>query len=764
MKAPDPRSRRLILLALSVVSGTGLAFEIALTRIFSLFFQYHFAFLAVSLAVLGLSLGAAWGHFRTQPDTKTFLSILMALGVAFPVTTAILSWYPSAGSIVPRALVALVPFVLIGLFAALTFERFSSISGLLYSADLGGAGIGVLVVLGLLSICSAFSVVLLSGILVSAISLALVVGNPDLRTDRRLLGASGLICGIGIILLATNLVTGIVDFDPSHLKSAPRDKTMLQILDDPSQDARIVRTAWSPFSRVDVVETSDPSIKYVFSDGGAGSYMVRYDGTPASLQGWEKSVDYLPFTAGPVDQTLVIGSGGGKDVALALLAGAQKITAVEVNPAVISVTRHYADYNGNILDRPQVKLVQGDARSFVERTSTHYDLIYLNLVYTQAAEPGSQALVENYIFTWEAFRTYLEHLKPGGRVAVVSHNALEASRASLTALRAFDEMGIPPAQALDHLLLWMLPNSDATLRTSVLLVGKEAFSKDALATAKTNAGQLGMQALFFPGDYEVLFQPLRNGESLSQFVSDSGNYNLKPTSDDSPYFFYLDLGLPKPIQSALVTSLFLAGGMVIFAFLMGGSEAAQGGLWAWGRLTLYAALIGTGFMLVEIPLIQHFQLLLGYPVLSLVAVLGTLLLAGGVGSLLSQRWKDMQLARRVMLAGLWIALLAVVYRFALSRVSDAVLGQALVLRLLAVIVLTVLLGVPMGIPFPSLMRLAGQVRQRAALLWAVNGVFSVLGSVLAVVISMTWGFSWALLTGALLYLTLAALARTMEAR
>jgi hypothetical protein len=179
-------------------------------------------------------------------------------------------------------------------------------------------------------------------------------------------------------------------------------------------------------------------------------------------------------------------------------------------------------------------------------------------------------------------------------------------------------------------------------------------------------------------------------------------------------------------------------------------------------MIFYAALIGAGFMLVEISLIQRFQLLLGYPALSLVAVLGTLLFAGGVGSLLSQQWKTAQLWRYVMLAGLWITGLALVYRFALAALLDVVLAQPLLVRILTVMCLTALLGVPMGIPFPSLMRIAGQIRQRVALLWAVNGVFSVLGSVLAVVISMTWGFSWTLLLGALLYLMLAVLARTME--
>lgn len=752
----DSRQRLLIMLALSLVSGTGLAFEITLTRIFSLFFQYHYAFLAVSLTVFGLSLGAAFAHFFPKPTIKTLILVLIILGLVFPVATLFLSRYPSAASVAPRAGVALIPFILIGLFAALTFDHFSAYSGLLYAADLIGAGVGVLAVLLLLTLWSTFSVVLFLGVLISGVALALAF--TTIRPDRRMWGAATAVCAIGLILFVGNLASGFINFHPAWLTGVTRDKTMFQILETPGSD--LVYTTWSPFAQVDVVETADPSSKYVFSDGGAGSYMLRYDGTLASIQSWQQTIDYLPFSVAPTTDTLIIGAGGGKDVALALLAGSQSITAVEVNPAVVTATRRYADYNGGILDLPPVNLIEGDARAFVERDDTGYDLIYLNLVYTQAAGSASQALVENYIFTWQAFRTYLERLKPGGMIGIVSHNALEASRAAVTALRAFDDMGIPPAQALDHLLLWMRPSDDATLRTSVLLITKDPLTHTMIDTVSANAHTLGMQGLYVPGDFEVAFEPLRNGMSLDDFIAEDGDYDLSPTSDDSPYFFQLDYGLPRPIQSALVTAIFLALGLSIFAILL--PDTRTGGLLPWLSMTVYAALIGTAFMLVEIPLIQRFQLVLGYPTLSLIAVLGTLLFAGGVGSLFSQRWTTARLSQRVTLAGLWIAAVSVIYHFLLSPLLDAVLEHPLALRLLAVIILTALLGLPMGIPFPSLMRAAGRFRQRIALLWAVNGVFSVLGSVLSVVISMTWGFSWALLLGACLYLALAGLARTME--
>lgn len=756
--AGTPR-RPATFLAVFAVSAAGLAFEIALTRVFSLYFQYHFAFLAVSLAVLGLSLGASAGYFIRRPAPGLPVTVLTALGAAYPLVTLALSWYPSAASVVPYAVLALIPFLLAGLFMALIFERHADTGGLLYAADLIGAAVGVIAVLLLLNLWSAFSMTLLLGVLVSFTALAISLSDPGLRRGRLPVAAT-LSSSASMLLLLANVATGVTDFHPQNLADAPRDKTMLMILADPARQARIARTVWSPFARVDVVETADPAARFIFTDGGAGSYMLRFDGSLDALQSWREGIEYLPFTTGQADRLLVIGAGGGKDILLGLLAGAHNITAVEVNPAVIEATRAFADYNGNILDLPQVNLVTGDARTFAERDTSTYDLIYLNVVYTQAAEPGSQVLVENYIFTWQAFQTYLNRLSPGGRLAIISHNALEASRAAVTALQALQAMGVPPAQALDHLMLWMLPAADATVRTSVLLVGREAFTAEVIDTFTANARRLGMQELFVPGAYEVLFAPLRDGMSLDTFAADDADYNLAPTSDDSPFFFHLDFGLPRPVQSALVTAGLLAIGLAALAFLMGGSasrSASSTGIWA-SRM-LYAMIIGAAFMLVEIPLIQRFQLLLGYPVLSLAVVLSALLLGGGAGSLLSQRLAASRLVGPVMAAGLWIAAVSLIYHFALPAVVEAALAASLPLRIAVTVALTALLGVPMGIPFPSLIRRVGQQQRQVALIWALNGVFSVLGSTLALAISMTWGFGAALLMGAALYATLALLSR-----
>ncbi len=758
------QQRRLATVALFVVSGVGLIFEITLTRMFSLFFQYHFTFLAVSLAVLGLSLGAAVAHYLKPAhvhSTRTLTWVLVAISLAFSMATILISSLASVESIFPRALIALVIFFLIGLFDALIFENFAAYSGSFYAADLIGAAIGVVAVLGLLSLWSAFSMTLFLSVLVGIIALAFAYQTRTITSGFPIYAGGSL--ALAVVLLVANLATGVVDYHPLGLTGVPRDKTMVYILQDASQGGKIIYTGWSPFARVDVVQTNDGVSKYIFADGGAGAFMQAYDGNIHSVDELSNSVEYLPFTSGTVDKTLIIGAGGGKDVLLALHANSQAITAVEVNPAIVSATRKFAQYNGNVLDLPQVNLVEGDARSYVERTSDQYDLIYLNLVYTQAVEPASQTLVENYIFTTEAMKTFIDHLTPGGRLTIISHNALEASRAAITALEAMNDQGVKPAQALDHLWLWMYPATDTTVRTSVLIVGKDALPTATVQSLNTAAKAQGMQSLFTPVDNEFLFANLRKGMSLNQFIEADASYNLSPTSDDQPYFFNLDYGLPPAIKSALIMSALLAVGLLVIALFTGQVAHQSEDHWWWLPF-IYAALIGVGFMLVEVPLIQRFQLLLGQPILSLAAVLATLLLSGGLGSLMSQRWQTSNLLARVSIVGIIMTVIAVVYWFVLPSLVESLLVASFAVRLLATMGFTALIGFAMGIPFPSLLRMAHDGRQQVALLWAVNGVFSVLGSTLATVISMLAGFKWALLVGAGCYLLLAVVALLWAAK
>lgn len=754
-----------MVVALFLVSASGLIFEIALIRLFSLLFQYHYVFLAVSLAVLGLGLGAVLGRFlspspQDAPDGGGLLRTLLALSLSFPLTAVLLAWLPSAASILPHAVVALIPFVLMGLFAARTFARFSTYSSLLYGADLLGAAVGVVVVLGLLTLWGAFNVVIFLGLVTG---LAAFLFSLSFADRRYLLGT--LLCLVlsgGLLVL--NLFSAPIDFDfsPTRLTDAPRDKTMINILHDPDQKARIVYTVWDPFARVDVVETGDSAVKLVFTDGGAGSFMYRFDGDLSEVSHLRQTLEYLPFRSGAVNRVLILGAGVGKDILLALLAGSEAITAVEVNPAMVDATRRFADYNGHILERPEVQLVMGDARTFVERSSDRYDLIYLNLVYTQVAEPASQALVENYIFTRQAFRTYLDHLAPGGHLAIVSHSALEGSRAVITALQVLADAGRPLPQALRHLALLMYPADDPTQRMTVMVLGKEPLQDEEIRGLAAGANRLGLQPLFLPGLFELPFAPLLQGASLEEFLAGDPTYDLSPTGDDRPFFFKLDPGLPAPLRAALLMALVLAGLIVGLTIWRGARRCRSGSAGSLASFVVYLALIGVGFMLVEVALIQRLQLLLGQPVLSFTLVLGVLLLGGGLGSLASGRVRLERLAAVISWVGLSVGGLVLLYLLALPAALKLVMPASLLVRSLAIVALVLPLGFVMGMPFPSGLRLAQRVHPgEIPLLWGVNGVFSVLGSVLAVVIAMGWGFSRALALGAACYLGLFVLTAWM---
>ncbi len=829
MGVTAPRTRPLAS-ALFLVSAAGLAFEIVLTRIFSLVLQYHYAFLAVSLAILGLALGAALAgwllardgakpvdrgtpqtrarrddsgrpyrdhrgkaatrkttslcHSEERSDEESLplrqtrhsearilrslglrpwslrmtaqVSVLAALALAYPLSAVLLAWLPLGLPAPLRALVALPPYLLSGFFSALAFASAPGESGTLYAADLAGAAVGVAAGLGLISLWGAFSVAIALGVVVALAALLLTAPFSPTAATGRGVAASLFALLIPAGLLASNLALGHIDV--GTLAGAPRDKTMAQVLADPAQAARIVYTDWDPFARVDVVETSDAAARLVFTDGGAGSYMLRFDGDLAPLAPLRDTVEYLPFRAGPAGRALVLGAGAGKDVLLALLAGSTSVTAVEVNPALVAATRRFAGYNGGILDRPEVRLAVGDARTFVERDAGDYDLIYLNLVYTQAAEPAGQALAESYLFTRQAFRRYLALLAPGGRLAIVSHHALEGSRAAFTGLAALQDAGVPLAEATRHLALLMLPADDPTVRQTALLVGKEPLSESALAALAEGSARLGLTPVFLPGTFEDSLAPLVQGMSLEAFVTADLTYDLRPVDDDRPFFFKLDPGLPAPVGQALLGAALLTAVLVAVAW-----RPARRSRWTAGLACV--ALIGAGYMLLEVPLIQRLQVLLGQPALATAVVLGGLLLGGGAGSLLSRRWAGASLAQRVAAAFLCAAVLGLAGWLALPQLVAALLAAGLAWRALAAGILAALLGLPLGVPFPGALRLAGERDQRAVpLLWSVNGAASALGSTLAVAVSMVWGFGWAMAAGAAAYLLAALSFRRLAGR
>ncbi|MEP6775112.1 MAG: hypothetical protein ABJA50_05900, partial [Chloroflexota bacterium] len=737
-------------MAIAIASGVSLAFEVLLTRLFSLLFEYHYVFVATSLAICGLGLGAAWGAWLLAHKNTELVRpgrILIALALALALDSLIFSLLTWAGAVFVQAILALPPFILVGLLLSTLFAARPAESARLYASDLLGAAVGTVAVLLLIVWSGVFTAILWLAILAVLPALFLTYTSGD-KQALRWSGAAALF--VALLILVGQLFD-YPGFDAAVISGAPPDKTMLRVLQDPNQQAHIAQTVWGPFARLDLVETADPNTKLLFTDGGAGSYMIRFDGDLTKVNDLRTDPDYLPFAMAPATDTLILGAGAGKDVVLSLLGGNTNITAVELNQGVVDLTRKYAAFNGNILDRPGVNTVVSDGRSYVEQTDTQYDLIYMNLVYSQAAGHEGSPLAESYVFTEEAMRSYWKHLKPGGRIGIVTHNGFEGSRILLTAIAALEREGLDMRQALDRVLLYQAHADDPQAATSVLLVTRNYMNSDELSANVKRADSLGLQMMYVPTAFELPLRDLVKGNADIYTFARNGEFNLSPTTDDQPFFYQLRWGLPESLTLLLVLTA-----LAVLIYLAATAKVH----WRTGRLHIgtlafYFALLGAAYMLVMVPLVQRFYLLLGNPTLALVITLEGLLFGAGVGSLISSRMQG-SLRRPVITALIVLAALLVTHALLYPLISGALLQTDLTVRIIAVLALTLPLGLLIGIPFPSGLRMAGRVLPGAVpTLWGLNAMAAVLGSVVAAAVAVAFGFQIVLLLGAVLYVAAA---------
>lgn len=755
------RSAGLLLSAVTigVASAVSLAFEVLLTRLFALLFEYHFVFVATSLAICGLGLGAAWGAWLlAQRDTKILQPgrIMTALAIALAFDSLLFTLLPFAGTVYLQAILALPPFVLVGLLVATIFAARASDSARLYASDLLGAGIGTAGVLLLITASGAFTSMLWLALISGAAAILLLWGTHK-RDLNVAVGATAAIAALVIL----GQIFNVPNFNVSGITDAPPDKTMMRILSDPTQKARIVETQWGPFARLDLVETADPDTKLLFTDGGAGSYMIGYDGDLSKVRDLQSGYDYLPFVNGPLTDTLILGAGAGKDIVLSLLGGSRHITAVELNQGAVDITRKYAAFNGNILDLPNVETVVSDGRSYVDGTDKQFDLIYLNLVYSQAAGQEGSPLAESYIFTEEAIRSYWKHLKPGGRIAIVTHNGFEGSRTLLTAIGALQSEGLVMRQALDRVLLYQAHVDDPDVATNVLLVTRNAMDEAQLGESQKQADALNMQMVYVPVFFELPLRELAKDLADLDTFAHNGDYNLVPTTDDQPFFYQLKWGLPETITALLILTSLL---VLVFLGLAVGGHFGQGRKKALPvvYIAVFFVLLGAAYMLVMVPLVQRFYLVLGNPTLALVATLEGMLFGAGIGSLVSARiGKD--LTRWVWIAMLALVVLLVAQALFFPDLRGALLSMSLVMRILAVLALTLPVGFLIGLPFPSGLRIVGAWLPGAIpAMWGLNALAAVLGSVLASAIAMLFGFQTVLILAAVLYGAAAVLLRLVR--
>jgi len=787
-----------------LVSFASLLIEISYTRIISYKLFYYYVYLVIGIALLGVGAGAVLVATskrirNAETDTVLFWSFLLGalatiaayLVIAFTRIDSLAVWLYGTGASVRSLLALLVlciclffSFVPAGIISATLFSRRPEGIGGLYFADLVGAGLACAVVIYVISSLGAPATVMLAVAVMGAGAVLVAT-----RQGRTLFGLAAIVLIVGIVLTAA----------PGLLPSQRLDTSK-----EATHTGTNLFTGWGQVLRVDLSNVPlFPNILNLYHDGIVGASIERWNGTRSFLTGYDFPHDprSIPFRVlgTPPAQEAVIGAAGGHEVLTSLYYGAGHVDAVELNPVTVHlVTTTYADFDGHLAQNPHVTYTNADGRSFMARTSRHYNLIWYPAPDSYAASSGALStayvLSESYLYTTNGVQSMIEHLAPGGIYATQfgedpSAYDLRTTRFVATARQALANLGVSDPSR--HILVVTNPsNFVASIPLSTILVKRTAFTPAEIAGFAGATKAVPHTVVLSAGALPVKPNPVNSvvqtsDAKLGAFYA-AYPFNITPTTDNDPYFyhfarygsvasnFFHSLGSgdrenavgERVLILLLALSVIAAAAMLLLPFVL--MREVWSGLPRKGLSVLFFAGVGFGFIFFEITLLQLLNLFLGFPTYSLTITLMSLLVFTGVGALASQRVKDHARVIPGLLAVL--AALVLFYLFGLGPLTSALLGTPLALRIVVAFAVIAPLGLCVGMFMPvglgRISHLGEFPRQYVAWGWAVNGFASVVGSALAAILAEIVGFDWVLVLGFACYVLAVGawmrLSRTLE--
>lgn len=761
-------------------------YEVLLTRIFSATMWYHYAFVAVSVAMFGMTLGAvvvhlrpAWFAWAVVVQRMAQMTLLFALTMAGSFVVHL--FIPFQTQITPAGLLSMaatymviaVPFVFSGIGICLALTHYSSQVGRLYAADLAGAALGCVAVVVLLQVIDGPSMVFACGALaaISAACFAAEAGGM-----RRALRASAVTTIVMLCLASINAVL------------LQQGKPLIRLWWVKGEwEAPAMEERWNSFSRIRVAkgivvkpfgwgmgatlpEEDRVQQLYLNIDSNAGTCLTRFDGDLNKVRFLKYDVTNLVDYIRPGADVLVLGVGGGRDLLSALVFNQKRATGVEINDQIISlVTKTFGDFTGHLDRHPGVRLVNDEARSYIARSSERFDIIQMSLIDTWAATAaGAYVLSENSLYTTDAWDIFLSHLTDRGVFSVsrwyYSNRPNESWRVIALANASLRKMGVEHPEG--HIMLIKAPlpdqkNTEMPDAVATILVSRQPFSAEDVAAIGAIATEMKFEVELSPETTDGPLHMLASAKDLAKATA-SMPLNLMPPTDDQPFFFNMarfgdmfsgDLYRDNAYKVGMTAVGVLGGLLIVVSVLATGLivvpialRSQLGMVVREMPLTIYFLAIGTSFMLVEISQMQRLVTLLGHPTYSLGVVLCTLLVASGLGSYTTSAVQPE--GRSLMLRlGLLVAVLA-----GIGLVTPVLVhqyqGQTTPLRIALAVGLLAPAGLFMGMAFPMGMKMASRCRvDISAWLWAINGAASIVASVLAVVIALAWGINAAWWTG-----------------
>jgi hypothetical protein len=736
-------------MAVGLVAGCTLALQVVLTRLLSAVLFYHFSFLAISLALLGVGGGAIVvyvrpGWFAGRELERVLAGWCMAfaaLTVAVPLALVRLDYafgtqitLGFALNLAAACALAGLPFAAAGIVIALAVRGYTPWIGRLYAFDLAGAGLGALAVVPLLWLADAPTLLVALGA-VAAAAAVMFAGRA-----RPHAAAAAALTLVAVALTAASAATSLYHLPPRT--GAP-------------PGLRPVSDTWTPLSRVlGYPPPEGSSFALVFYDRIYAPVPLHRRGAPPV--GWRtlhlgpQSIGYA--LTGP-GRALVIGGGGGRDILNALAAGQRRVDVIELNRAIRDTVDHdLRRWSGAPYSLPRVHTAIGDGRSTLAARGTRYDQIHIGFTDTLSANSAQGfALSEANLYTVEAFQEYFDHLRPGGILNVTRLYHLagdEALRTTVLALEALRERGV--AEPRRHVVV-LLGRDIFNELFGTVLVRLRPFSGPQLVRIRRLAAQRGEGVAFAPGGpYFREWGDLARAASPGAFCA-GYRLNVCAPTDDKPFFFNMkrldDVGRALPAgyivavdpMLVLLVTLAILGVLSLLAFVLPLAAVRKAERPPASSLLFFAA-IGLGFLLLEIVLIQRFVLFLGFPTYALSVVLFALLCFTGLGSLLTQRWRTAKPGVATALGAACVLIAA--SAFGLQPLLRELLGAPFALRVALTIAMLAPVGLLLGTAMPmGLRRLSGLSPGAVPWAWGINGVASVLASVLAVAVAINWGFT-----------------------
>jgi hypothetical protein len=779
-------------LGIGAISAAVLLLELTLTLVYSVTQGYHFAFLAVSLGFLGFG-ASGTALFAGRPllirktavllPVSSFLFAMAALGTYWAINMipfdiyrlvvdqGMISW------MMAFYIVQIVPFFFAGLVLGGSLVADPTNVHRIYGSSLAGSGIGSLLALGWPSSVGpngAIAAVTLLGSLTFAILILK-------RTVRSVIVTSAV---VAVLLAGGLLVPRNVVLNVSPHKALPQ--LLLQ------KGAQLQETEWNSFSRIDVVSSETlhqaPGLSFSYSGGIPPQQAVTLDAdnatTMTTLREEEEAnfTEYLPVASAfeilSVPSVLIVEPGGGLDILTTLHHGAGDVTALSSNPIAAELLR---DNFHSEIDAGILEVVAGNPRSFLSRSNQKFDLVIISL--TDSFRPvrsGAFSLSENHVYTGEAFNAYFNHLSPGGILVAtrwVQVPPSEGMRVIATVVEVLtDRTGISVENKIAAL---------RTLQTITIFARNDDFQTKDLDSIRRFTASRQMDLSYIPGiranelnqhfvlPQEIYFQGITQllDESRREYFYTKSEFDVVPTSDDRPFFFHFFKWrqLPDVVNRIgqtfdafggagfLIVLLFLGVAVLVSSLLIllplaiirtpsEGDHGALGSPSQWISVGYFFTL-GLAFLWIELPLMQRFILLLDYPAYSFGIVLFTILVFSGIGSILSSRLGAIR-----SWAPLALSIVAVLYGLGFVPPTDFALGFPLTARVAVAIASIAPIAILMGIPFPLGIRaIETTTPSLVPWAWGVNGCASVVGSILAIVITLELGYAAAMMAAGIGY-------------